>query len=94
MKADYFPIPAPNQCPNDDLACIASLLRTVDARLEHGSQPGLTAGSAADLLTLVGIALDMTRPIITFLDDLDGTSPAYRENRRLAILESFGRASS
>ena len=87
-----FPLFAANQAPQDDLAHVTGTLRVISFVLEEGCQRGINASTASDLLALLCTALDELRPIQMLLDDLDGTVPAYRDCRRLDIIQRNARA--
>jgi hypothetical protein len=89
-----FPLPASNQCPADDLAIIASSLRIVALVIEEGSSRGIAARDAGDLLCVISEVMSMFRPIQLFLDELDDTTPLYRECRRRVIVEANARAAA
>lgn len=82
-----FPIFAPCQGPQDDLAYVSCKLRIIGYMMEEGCQRGMDSGTVADLHALLCSVNEELRPIQIFLDDLDCTQPLYRDCRRLAILQ-------
>lgn len=92
MSKLNFPIPCPNQQPNDDLAAARSILNLVIKVLEERIVPNAPSDTDIDLVVALESVREQINPIIRFLNRLDAPDllDLYSDCRRQEIVRVGG----